>query len=181
MNLFEIRRNSYKQLSVMIHKIIMRLRSEVFFEPLHGTLNSVKQNADQEEHRLCRQLKTCPVCTAELGRVLLESEHAAALSEAQPLVAGHTVIVPRKHVGTMYELTPLEHQAIWELVGQVRERLLTSLKPSGFSIGFSDTMEGGDIVDHACIHVVPRRRGDNLELPSGIGWVTDDHVVAWKQ
>jgi diadenosine tetraphosphate (Ap4A) HIT family hydrolase len=135
----------------------------------------------EEETSSLPQFKACPVCTVEPGRVWLESEHAAALSEAQPLVAGHTVIVPRKHVGTMYELTPLEQQAIWELVGQVRERLMTSLKPSGFSIGFSDTMEGGDIVDHACIHVVPRRRGDNLELPDGFGWVTDDHVVAWKQ
>jgi diadenosine tetraphosphate (Ap4A) HIT family hydrolase len=135
----------------------------------------------EEEYRLLPQLKTCPVCSVEPGRIWLESEHAVALSQAHPLVSGHTVIAPRKHVGTMYELTPLEQQAIWELVFQVRECLLTSLKPSGFSIGFSDTMEDGDIVDHACVHVVPRRLGDNLELPDGFGWVTDDHVVACTQ
>jgi diadenosine tetraphosphate (Ap4A) HIT family hydrolase len=135
----------------------------------------------EEEHRLLPQMKICSVCAVEPGRIWPEFEHAVALSEAHPLVAGHTVIVPRKHVGTMYDLTPLEQQAIWELVGQVRKRLLTSLKPSGFSIGFSDRMEDGDIVDHACVHVVPRRHEDNLELPDGFGWVTDDLVVAWKQ
>jgi diadenosine tetraphosphate (Ap4A) HIT family hydrolase len=126
-------------------------------------------------------VETCPFCAVEPGRILLESEHAVALSDAYPVVDGHTLIVPRKHVGTIYELTMPEQKAIWELTGQVRKRLLTSLKPSGFSTRLSDTREDGDIAGHACVHVVPRHGSDNLEFPDGLGWVTDEHVLAWKE
>ena len=125
-------------------------------------------------------MEACPFCAVEPGRIWLESEHALALSDAFPVVDGHTVIVPRKHVGTIYELTTLEQEAIWELAGQVRERLLIGLKPAGLSIGFSDTMEDGDTLGHASVHMVPRRRGDNAELPDGIEWVTDDLVLEEK-
>ena len=106
---------------------------------------------------------------------MLESEHALALADAYPVVAGHVVVVPRKHVGTIYELTAQEQKAIWELAGQIRERLLIGLIPDGFSIDFT-IEERGIIVGHACVHVVPRRHGDNTELPDGIEWVTDDLV-----
>jgi hypothetical protein len=35
----------------------------------------------------------------------------------------------RQHVSTIYELSIAEQRAIWELVGEVRQRLLTGLKP----------------------------------------------------
>jgi diadenosine tetraphosphate (Ap4A) HIT family hydrolase len=130
---------------------------------------------------ICCHLESCPFCTVEPGRTWLESEHALALPDACPVADGHTVVVPRTHVSTIYKLTMPEQQALWDLIGEVRRRLLAGLTPDGFSIGFNDTMHGGVSADHAAVHVVPRRRGDNPELPVGVEWVTDDHVAAWKK
>jgi diadenosine tetraphosphate (Ap4A) HIT family hydrolase len=130
---------------------------------------------------ICCHLETCPFCAVEPGRIWLESEHALAVPAAHPVADGHMVVVPRKHVSTIYELTMPEQQALWDLVGEVRQRLLTGLMPDGFSIGFNDTMHDGVSADHAAVHVVPRRRGDSPELPDGVEWVTDDHVAAWKK
>jgi diadenosine tetraphosphate (Ap4A) HIT family hydrolase len=94
---------------------------------------------------------------------------------------GHTVVAPRKHVSTIYELTLLEQQALWELVGEVRTRLLSGLMPVGFSIGFNDTLHDGISAEHAVVHVVPRRRGETPELRNGVEWVTEDHVAAWAK
>ena len=55
--------------------------------------------------------------------------------------AGVTVILPRKHMGTIYELTALEQEALWQLVSEVR--LVTGLTLDGFSIGRNDVMHEG--------------------------------------
>jgi diadenosine tetraphosphate (Ap4A) HIT family hydrolase len=80
----------------------------------------------------------------------------------------------RKHVSTIYELTVLEQEALWDLVGEVRSRLLTGLMPDGFSVGFNDL---NSAADHAAVHVVTRWRGVPPELPDSIEWITDDPRV----
>jgi diadenosine tetraphosphate (Ap4A) HIT family hydrolase len=69
-------------------------------------------------------------------------------------------------------LTLIEQQALWELVGEVRPRLLSGLMPEGFSIGFNDTLHEGISAEHAVVHVVSRRRGETPEFRGGIEWVT---------
>jgi diadenosine tetraphosphate (Ap4A) HIT family hydrolase len=113
--------------------------------------------------------------------VWIETPHAVAFPDGAPMADGHTVVAPRKHVSTIYELTLLEQQALWELVGEVRTRLLSGLMPVGFSIGFNDTLHDGISAEHAVVHVVPRRRGETPELRNGVEWVTEDHVAAWAK
>ena len=79
----------------------------------------------------------CPFCSIEPSRAWLETECAIALPDAYPVADGHTLVVPRKHVRTIYELTTAEQNEIWDLVGRVRERLLTNAKPDGFNIGLT--------------------------------------------
>ena len=102
----------------------------------------------------------CPFCDVEPARVWIENQYAIAFPDAFPVADGHTLIVPRRHVATIYGLTMPEQEAIWDLVGEVRERLLTGLKPDGFNIGFNDGLAAGQTVEHAHVHVIPRRRGD---------------------
>jgi diadenosine tetraphosphate (Ap4A) HIT family hydrolase len=119
-------------------------------------------------------LDPCPFCSVERTRIWIQTEYAIAFANAYPVVDGHTLIVPRKHVSTIYELTIPEQKAIWELVGEVRQRLLTGLTPARFSMGFTDTTKDGGSSAHAAVHLVPRRRGDRIKLPDGIEWVADD-------
>jgi diadenosine tetraphosphate (Ap4A) HIT family hydrolase len=119
---------------------------------------------------------SCLFCAIECGRPWIETEHAMALPNAAPVTDGHTLVVPRKHVANVYELGPAEQQAVWELVSEVRKRLLIGLAPAGLSIGFSDVAG-----HHVHVHVVPRRAGEDLTLPADIEWVTDDLAPAEKR
>jgi diadenosine tetraphosphate (Ap4A) HIT family hydrolase len=107
----------------------------------------------------------CPFCAVEHARIWIENDHAIAFGDAFPVADGHTLVAPRKHVSTIYELTIPEQTAIWELVGEVRERLLTGLMPDGFSIGFSDVLHDGVSANHTAVHVLPRRRGRRRASP----------------
>ncbi len=101
------------------------------------------------------------------------NDHAIAFADPHPITDGHMLVTPRKHVASFYELNRLEQEAVWQLVGQVRQRLLTGLAPHAFSIGFTD-VEGAEEDGHVCVHVVPRRGNAAVNLRDGIDWVTDD-------
>jgi diadenosine tetraphosphate (Ap4A) HIT family hydrolase len=53
-----------------------------------------------------------------------------------PRFDGHIVVLPRKHVGTVYELEIAEQKGVWALVDDARGRLLNGLLPDAFDIGF---------------------------------------------
>lgn len=103
------------------------------------------------------------------------------MPDAFPVADGHTLVVPRKHVSTMFELTTPEQNAIWELVARVRERLLAEMQPDGFNIGINDGLAAGQTVMHAHIHIIPRRHGDVPDPRGGIRWVISDNAPYWNK
>jgi diadenosine tetraphosphate (Ap4A) HIT family hydrolase len=114
-------------------------------------------------------------------RIWIETELALAIPDAFPVAEGHTLVVPRKHVSTIYELTIPEQAALWELVGEVRARLLAGLKPDGFNIGFNDGLAAGQTVAHAHVHVIPRREGDVPDPRGGIRLAIADNAPYRKE
>jgi diadenosine tetraphosphate (Ap4A) HIT family hydrolase len=126
-------------------------------------------------------LVKCPFCSLSSAHLWIETEAALAFADANPMADGHMVVVLRKHVGTVFELSAAEQKRLWEVLAEVRSRLLTGLTPDGFSVGFNDTQNEVAGADHAAVHVVPRWRGDNLELRAGLEWVTDDSLAAAKK
>jgi diadenosine tetraphosphate (Ap4A) HIT family hydrolase len=91
------------------------------------------------------------------------------------------LVLPRKHVMRIYELSMPEQTAIWELVGSVRERLLVEHKPDGFNIGFNDDIAAGQTVSHAHVHIIPRRQGDVADPRGGIRWVIAENARYWSK
>jgi diadenosine tetraphosphate (Ap4A) HIT family hydrolase len=112
---------------------------------------------------------------------LIENEHTVALPDAFPVADGHTLLVPRKHVGSLYELPAVEQSAIWELVGHVREQLLARVAPDGFNIGFNDGLAAGQTVRHAHVHVIPRWKHDVPDPRGGVRWVLPANAAYWKE
>jgi hypothetical protein len=91
----------------------------------------------------------CPFCTVSPSRILLESESAIAIFDGFPVSEGHTLVVPRRHVASVYDLTSSEQQALWDLVAETRGRLLSDFNADGFNIGFNDGLAAGQTVTSA--------------------------------
>lgn len=106
---------------------------------------------------------------------------AVAFPDAYPVAEGHTLVVPRKQVASIYELNETEQSAVWDLVAEVRQRLLTGLKPDAFNIGVNDGLAAGQTVEHAHVHIIPRRKGDVPDPRGGIRWIIDDKANYWNK
>ncbi|MGH7897975.1 MAG: HIT family protein [Candidatus Binatia bacterium] len=109
----------------------------------------------------------CPFC--DLGeRIIGENELAASLHDLQPASRGHTLVVPKRHCTSFFDLTAAEVQACHDLLRSERERLLGELHPDGFNVGVNDGTAAGQSVEHMHWHLIPRYHGDHPDPRGGV-------------
>lgn len=63
----------------------------------------------------------------------------------------------------------------------MRERLLTGMKPDAFNIGVNDGLAAGQTVEHAHVHIIPRRKGDVPDPRGGIRWIIAEKAKYWRE
>lgn len=123
----------------------------------------------------------CPFCRLEERRILLENEFAVAFPDGFPIAEGHTLVVPRRHATSLFDLTAEEQAAMWTLVALVRAELMAELRPDGFNVGLNDGAAAGQTVMHAHVHIIPRRRGDSEDPRGGVRWVLPKKAQYWGE
>jgi diadenosine tetraphosphate (Ap4A) HIT family hydrolase len=123
----------------------------------------------------------CPFCNPESARIYLENDAALALPDAFPIAQGHTLVVPKRHVASLFDLPEEELSAVWRLVAAVRAKLINDLSPDGFNIGVNDGAAAGQTVMHAHVHVIPRRKGDSTDPRGGIRWIVPGKAQYWQE
>jgi len=122
---------------------------------------------------------TCPFCHPEAERLVASNEHALALGDGYPIAEGHTLVVPKRHAASLFDLSAEEQAAIWALATEVRNHLQAQLSPDGFNIGLNDGEAAGQTIPHAHIHIIPRRRGDVPDPRGGVRWVIPELAAYW--
>jgi len=119
-------------------------------------------------------------------RVLFENEHAIVIRDAYPISPGHTLVVPKRHVASLFETTPDEERALLAALRRAREALLRESPPPGrdrspdaFNIGVNDGPAAGQTVAHLHIHFIPRWEGDVPDPRGGIRWIFPEKADYW--
>ncbi len=109
----------------------------------------------------------CIFCKIRKDELQFENQLAYSSIDSYPVSEFHSLIVPKRHVETYFELTNYEIQACNELILKTKEKILkqdSSIK--GFNIGTNAGKVAGQSIMHCHIHLIPRRVGD-VENPQG--------------
>jgi diadenosine tetraphosphate (Ap4A) HIT family hydrolase len=124
----------------------------------------------------------CPFCSLSLDRILLSSASgsAIALRDAYPISPGHTLIVPRRHIGSFFEATAQERAELLGLLDEVKLGLDAQFAPAAFNIGINDGPAAGQTVPHLHIHLIPRYVGDRTDPRGGVRWIIPDKADYWS-
>ena len=120
----------------------------------------------------------CIFCTAALT-IIAENEFAIAVADGFPVSPGHTLIIPKRHIASLFEATGEERTALFDLLYAMRSRLQAELKPNGFNIGINDGAAAGQTVMHLHIHLIPRYTGDAPDPRGGVRWIFPDKAAYW--
>jgi diadenosine tetraphosphate (Ap4A) HIT family hydrolase len=123
----------------------------------------------------------CPFCTRiETATALaVSSELAAAFEDIYPVSPGHFLIVSRRHVERLDDLSAEELHALWDLVPPVRAQIKRLHAPNGYNIGLNDGAAAGQTVAHVHLHVIPRYAGDAKDPRGGVRWILPDRAAYW--
>lgn len=127
-----------------------------------------------------KEATKCPFCGLGPEVIVLEDELGIALRDRYPVANGHTLVVPRRHVESVFALSDEEIGALWRLVSRVRAALQQELGTTAFTIGVNDGDAAGQTVPHGHIHVIPRSSGDVQDPRGGIRWVIPRLAPYWE-
>jgi diadenosine tetraphosphate (Ap4A) HIT family hydrolase len=123
----------------------------------------------------------CPFCQRlALPDLLAESDLAVAFKDGFPVSPGHALIVPRRHVADLFELTAEEQAALWQLLPEVKTRLDARHAPAGYNVGVNVGVAAGQTVGHVHVHLIPRYVGDVVDPRGGVRWVVPERAAYWK-
>jgi ATP adenylyltransferase len=134
--------------------------------------NAMKRDRDETDFRAIRQSYAhrepgCLFCEMNSERIIAQNELALAISDAYPVTPLHTLIIPKRHVSTFFELGQAEINACTFLVKDQKKRIeAEDHSVDGFNIGMNNGVSAGQTINHCHIHLVPRRTGD-VDDPRG--------------
>jgi ATP adenylyltransferase len=69
------------------------------------------------------RVSACPFCNLPQERIVLETEITLAFFDGYPITEGHALVIPKRHVASVFDLPPVELAALWEQLAVVRKLL----------------------------------------------------------
>lgn len=110
-------------------------------------------------------MPACPFCESARS-CLAENDDAFAILDRHPVALGHTLVIPKLHVATIFDLPRDAYSACFLLLKEVKSLIEREYHPQGVNVGVNCGSAAGQTVEHAHIHLIPRYSGD-VENPRG--------------
>ncbi len=121
---------------------------------------------------LGKKSKKCFACVAVRTKntrktyLLEHSQFSFSILNIFPYNNGHVLVLPKKHVGELHQLSDSELLDLWKLVNRTMLCVQREMKPHGFNIGLNlGKAAGAGLPGHVHVHIVPRWKGDANFMP----------------
>jgi bis(5'-adenosyl)-triphosphatase len=103
----------------------------------------------------------CPFCQPSVRlTVFWENENFLALYNIAPILPGHSLVIPRKHVTSLLDLSNEEFQQFFLAARRAIQILMQAFHTNAFDWSIQEKPEAGQTLEHIHLHIVPRERQD---------------------
>jgi diadenosine tetraphosphate (Ap4A) HIT family hydrolase len=121
----------------------------------------------------------CPFCAIAPDRIIWQTDLVFAILDGFPVSPGHTLIIPKRHVPSLFDATGDERHELMAGIDWAKHYLDAEYKPDSYNIGINDGPAAGQTVPHLHIHLIPRYNGDREDPRGGVRWVIPDKAKYW--
>ncbi|NQU79788.1 HIT family protein [Candidatus Woesearchaeota archaeon] len=94
-------------------------------------------------------------------RKICENELAWAFPTNIPITIGHTLVVPKRCVAKLDEITDAEIKAILNLAEKIKIALTKTYNAQGFNVAYNENKFAGQKIPHFHLHIIPRQENDS--------------------
>lgn len=120
----------------------------------------------------------CIFCRLANGDIpvdaIYEDDLVKVIFDAGPASEGHVLIIPKSHADGIYDLTDEQAERIFAVAVKVSNALKKAFEPDGLNVVQNNGEIAGQTVFHFHMHLIPRYKGDGVN----VGWnpkeLTDD-------
>lgn len=108
----------------------------------------------------------CKIIAKEIpGDVVYEDEHALAFKDIRPVAPSHVLVIPKKHIAAIHDLTPEDAVTVGNVLVAARKVAdQLGLTAAGYRLVINDGDAAGQTVHHIHVHVLGGRQ---LTWPPG--------------
>ena len=84
-------------------------------------------------------MKNCRFCDrlADQTETILENGLCVFLQKEESILIGSGLIIPRAHRETVFDLTPAEWNALYDIIHQAKTLLDQKYQPDGYNLGWN--------------------------------------------
>lgn len=108
--------------------------------------------------------ENCLFCKIINGSIpcykVYEDDNALAFLDIHPCSVGHTVVIPKNHVGRVEEISEETWKNLATALKQAAQRVKVVVKADALNIGLNDGPTAGQAVPHVHWHIIPRFDND---------------------
>ena len=124
---------------------------------------------------------TCPFCSLPQDRIISENESTVTIRDGYPVSEGHTLIIPKRHVESLFDCNPDEKADILQALEEAKVALDREFAPDAYNIGINDGESAGQTIPHLHIHLIPRYTGDSEDPRGGVRWIFPEKAKYWEE
>lgn len=110
----------------------------------------------------------CIFCKIVRGEIpcckIYENAHVLAFLDIAPVIQGHTLVIPKEHHATLFDLPAEIGQELVVAMQVVGQAVLHGVNAAGLNVGMNNFAAAGQLVPHAHFHLIPRFSDDGLTL-----------------
>ena len=107
----------------------------------------------------------CKIVAGELPSYKVHEDDATlAFLDINPVHAGHTLVIPKDHIATIFDMPERTWRRVQETVRKVASAVEHGTGADGVNMLMNNREHAGQVVHHAHVHLIPRFRGDGLTL-----------------
>ncbi|MCE9541541.1 HIT family protein [Candidatus Kaiserbacteria bacterium] len=108
----------------------------------------------------------CRIVSGDLPSYkVYEDEGTLAFLDIHPVSPGHTLVIPKSSTAeNIFDVSPEDWAATTETARKVAHALEKALGADGVNIMMNNRSHAGQVIYHPHIHVIPRYKGDGLQL-----------------
>ena len=98
-------------------------------------------------------MEDCIFCKEfDKDRIIYQDSTWIAILDNYPVSKGHTLLIPKRHCETYFDLNFIELESVGVTIGVIKRLLDTKYKPDGYKIGVNCGKSAGQTIPHCHIH-----------------------------
>jgi len=97
---------------------------------------------------------------------VFESERTLVFLDIFPVAEGHTLVIPKAHCTNLLDADEPDLEAVISHSRAVAHAIREVIKPDGIGVFQLNGAAAGQTVFHYHMHLIPRTRGDTLQVHS---------------